>query len=413
LITAFDVVSLVNAVAQQFPRLAIDSCYLSLYDGDARPPEHARLVLAYDSRQQREPSSPDRSFPCSQLVPADLLPQDRQSAYIVEPLFFKEEQLGFVLFEIGPREGAVYEALRDEISAAIKGARLVQQVVEKDQERQRLLRDLERRARQLEDTYQALKDNQEKLLTQEKMANLGRLTASIAHEMNTPLAAVRTALLELETLTEEYAASSDDPAVTPQDHAEIAEEMRRTITLAANSARKAADFVRGIKTQTRDLSPAESMTFDAVPYVREALLLLTYSLRQGECEARLTTSDDRISLRGSPGRLAQIVTNLVTNSIEATVPKGGGLIELDLSRKDDRICLRVTDDGCGIEPAVLPKIFNPLFTTKPLGHGTGLGLSIVRDIITRDFCGTIDVVSTPGLGTTFRIDFPSVGPDRP
>jgi DNA-binding LacI/PurR family transcriptional regulator/signal transduction histidine kinase len=408
LITAFDVSSLINAVAQQLPRLGIDTCYLSLYEGDASSLHQARLMLALDGTRQHAPADPGLSFPCRQLVPRGMLPTGRRFAYVVEPLFFKDEQLGFVLFEMGPREGVVYEALRDEISAAIKGTLLVQQVVEKDQERQRLLRDLERRARQLEDAYHALQDNQEKLLVQEKMASLGRLTASIAHEMNTPLAAVRTALTELERLSTEYAASATDPEVTTTDHRKIAAQMQRAIALAASSARRAADVVRGIKTQTRDLAPTESMTFDAVPYIREALLLLSYALHQAKCDVRFSASHDQIHLQGSPGRLAQVVTNLVTNSIDASLTRGGGPIELELDRGARDVRLRITDSGCGIEPELIPKIFEPLFTTKALGQGTGLGLSIVRDIITRDFGGTIHVSSTPGLGTTFSVTFPAV-----
>ena len=406
LITAFDVVSLVGAIAEQLPRLQIESCYLSLYEGGTT--EHARLILAYDrgTRHALGPAAP--RYLSRQLVPIEWLPQRRLTAHIVEPLFFKDDHLGFALFEMGPRDGAVYEALRDEISAAIKGALLVQQGVEKDQERQRLLRDLEKRAHQLEDAYEALKLNQQRLLTQEKMASLGRLTASIAHEMNTPLAAVRTALVELGRLTEEYEASLGDTEVLAADHAEIAREMRRAVRLASSSARKAVDFVRGIRTQTRDLAPSERLTFNAVPYAREALLLLTYAVRQAGCELDFRPAEDEIPLRGSPGRLAQIVTNLITNAIDASTPKGGGPILVTLRHGGDSVELRVTDHGSGISPDVVPRIFEPLFTTKPLGRGTGLGLSIVQDIVTRDFGGTIDVSTTPGLGTTFTVLFPAL-----
>jgi DNA-binding LacI/PurR family transcriptional regulator/signal transduction histidine kinase len=407
MITAFDVISLVHAVAEQFPKLGINSCYLSLYEGRTQPAPDSRLILAFDERRPPGADPVGVLFPSRQLVPAGLLPSDRRYTYIVEPLFFKEDQLGFALFEMGPPEGGVYEAVRDQISAALKGSLLVQQVIEKDQERQRLLRDLEKRARQLEEAYQALQTNQEKLLISEKMASLGRLTASIAHEMNTPLAAARTALHELGKLVTEYGSSACDPEVTPSDHAEIAEEMQRALRLARTSTTRAADFVRGIKTQTRDLAPGERHVFNAVPYVQEALLLLSYALRQGGCCAEFRPSDDNVELYGSPARLAQVVTNLVTNAIDASLPKGGGNIILSLIRQDDAHELKVTDCGIGITPEIMPKIFDPMFTTKPFGQGTGLGLSIVRDIMTRDFNGSVEVTSEPGLGTTFTVTFPN------
>jgi len=406
LITSFDVVTLVRAVAQQLPRLEIPTAFLALYQPGPGAPRRARLVLAHGRATATSAEGSDVDFPCSDLVPRDLLPNDRRYAYVVEPLFFKDEQLGFALFEIGPSDGVVYEALRDELSAALKGALLVREGVQKDLERQRLVRDLERRARQLQEAYDTVQQNQEKLLVQEKMASLGRLTASIAHEMNTPIAAVRAALLELERLVDEYAASVEDAAVTPADHLAIAREMRHGVTLAATSARKAAEFVRGIKTQTRDLSPTERHPFDAVPYVREALLLLSYALRQANCAASFVPEQEHVELYGSPGRLSQVVTNLVTNAIDASVPRGGGPIHVTLTRGVDTIDLSVTDSGSGIAPEHLPRIFEPMFTTKPFGQGTGLGLTIVRDVVTRDFGGTVEVTSTPGLGSTFTVRFP-------
>lgn len=411
LITSFDIPSLVDAVVTQLPRLEIPTAFVALYEPGPGDPGQARLILAHGETTRGSTLPP--AYPCHQLIPSELLPTTRSYAYVVEPLFFKDEQLGFALFEVGPRDGAVYEALRDELSAALKGALLVREVVEKDLERQRLLRDLEKRARQLQEAYDTLEQNQEKLLAQEKMASLGRLTASIAHEMNTPLAAVRAALLELERLTDEYAASTGDPAVAPEDHRAIAAEMRHGLHLASASARRAADYVRGIKTQTRDLSPAELYPFDAVPYVREALLLLSHPLRQANCPVDFVSDPERVEIRGSPGRLAQVVTNLLSNAIDASVPKGGGPVHVALSRDPDGVKLTVTDSGSGIPPDLLPHIFEPMFTTKPFGLGTGLGLTIVRDVVTRDFGGTLSVTSTPGLGSTFTVCFPLVGEATP
>ena len=238
LVTAFDVASLARAAVEQLPRLGIRGFYLSLYErGAPSPAATSRLVLAYDAA--RGPFEPrDPVFASRALAPAGALP-GRRATLVLEPLFFKEEQLGFALFEMGPREGAIYESLREQISAALKGALLVQEVVEKDHEQARLLADLERRAHELERASEAIQENQEKLLISEKLASLGRLTASIVHEMNTPLAAVRAALVDLGKLVTEYQQSVADPAVTPADHAEIASEMTQVIGLAGSAAERA------------------------------------------------------------------------------------------------------------------------------------------------------------------------------
>lgn len=257
----------------------------------------------------------------------------------------------------------------------------------------------------LEQAYNTLQAEQKKLLLSEKMASLGRLTAGIAHEMNTPLATVRTALSELNSLIIEYQTSIGDLQVTSADHLAIASDMMTAQQLADTAAERAASFVRGIKAQTRDLAPHEHQHFDAVGVIQETLTLLGHALRRGQCTAEFLSSADRIELHGSPGRLAQVVTNLVTNAIDASAPHGGP-IELKLMRLADHVELRVSDHGGGIAPDDMPKIFDPMFTTKPFGEGTGLGLTIVHDIVTGDFRGTVEVTSQLGRGTTFNLHFP-------
>ncbi|MBI2877432.1 MAG: HAMP domain-containing histidine kinase [Candidatus Tectomicrobia bacterium] len=258
----------------------------------------------------------------------------------------------------------------------------------------------------LEQANRMLQENHERLLVTEKMASLGRLTAGIAHEMSTPLAAVRAALAELSQLANEYRTSIDDPEVTPDDHGEIAREMQQSIQLADHAAGRAAAFVRSIKFQTRDLATQERQRFNAVTAIQEALLLLGYALRKGGCTAVFEPAVDYVELYGSPGRLAQVMTNLVTNAIEASVANGGGPITVHLTPKSEGVELQVSDQGGGIPPEHFTKIFEPMFTTKPFGQGTGLGLAIVHEIITGDFGGTIEVASLPDQGTTFTLHFP-------
>jgi DNA-binding LacI/PurR family transcriptional regulator/nitrogen-specific signal transduction histidine kinase len=150
LTTTVGMTELAEVVAQELPRVGIQSYYLSLYENPQAPAEWSRLMLAYDEGGRIELETGGRRFPSRQLVPAGLLPRDRRYSMVVEPLYFREEQLGFVLFEMGPRRGALYETLRGHISSALRGALLFRQVVGRDKERERLLADLESRARQLQ-----------------------------------------------------------------------------------------------------------------------------------------------------------------------------------------------------------------------------------------------------------------------
>ncbi|MES2934116.1 MAG: substrate-binding domain-containing protein [Pseudomonadota bacterium] len=268
-------------------------------------------------------------------------------------------------------------------------------------ERKKAQEMLANRADELETAYKALQDNQEKLLIAEKMASIGRLTAGIAHEMNTPLAAVRSGLTELRQLVAEYRAAIGDLTVIDKDHSEIADEMTQAIDLANRSAERAAGFVRGVKSQTRDLSAQQLIMFNPIPVIEEAIMLLGHALRNQDCKARLSAAPNvSVMLHGSPGRLMQVVTNLITNAIDASSGRHG-MIDLQLALQGKFLELRVSDNGSGIDPSVIGKIFEPMFTTKPFGQGTGLGLSIVHDIVTGDFGGSIEVHCPPGGGTTF------------
>jgi PAS domain S-box-containing protein len=137
LLTTFDVADLTDTLAQNLPRLDIPSCYLALYE-DPQPyrypqpaPEWSRLVLAYTEQGRVELEPGGRRFRSCELVPEGVLLQERQYNLVVEPLYFQENQLGFILLEAGPREGAVYETLRTQISNALQGALLVQRVRER------------------------------------------------------------------------------------------------------------------------------------------------------------------------------------------------------------------------------------------------------------------------------------------
>ena len=139
LITTFEIERLMDILAGDLPRLNFPSCYLSLYETPqtyqyTQPNlELSRLMLAYDEHGRVDLEPDELRFPSSQLLPAKMWPH-RQFCFVVEPLYFRNNQLGLALFEIGPREGMVYEVLRGQISSALQGALLVQRVREHSSE---------------------------------------------------------------------------------------------------------------------------------------------------------------------------------------------------------------------------------------------------------------------------------------
>jgi PAS domain S-box-containing protein len=128
LITASDVAGLMDVLARALPGLGIPACYLSLYEDPSSPADWSRLMLAYDERGRVELETDGRRFPSRQLVPDGMLPQERRYTIVVEPLYSRETQLGFVLFETAQRESMVYDALRAQISSALKNILLTRQI---------------------------------------------------------------------------------------------------------------------------------------------------------------------------------------------------------------------------------------------------------------------------------------------
>jgi DNA-binding LacI/PurR family transcriptional regulator/serine phosphatase RsbU (regulator of sigma subunit) len=138
LYTSLDVAGVLHAVQGQIPRLGIRSAYLSLFEGGQ---ENSRFSLAYDTSGRGVEKRQGEIFPSNQLVPAGIFDDSERQTFIVEPLFFEHDQLGFMLLEMSTTHGVVYETLRDQVSSALKGALLVQQLVEETSRRELAERD--------------------------------------------------------------------------------------------------------------------------------------------------------------------------------------------------------------------------------------------------------------------------------
>ena len=249
--------------------------------------------------------------------------------------------------------------------------------------------------------------SQENLLRAEKMAALGRLTAGIAHEVNTPLGASLNSLKIMGELVGEYRSSIGDASVDEQDHREIATELEELVGNVFKWTSKAAGYIRSIKAHTRGAESGQERSFDVAQLIEDTRLLLAHRLRLSACSVTIDCPPG-VMLYGDPGRLGQVLTNLLTNAIDAYEGKGtdAGTIRVAVTRATNHLEIAVEDDGSGIEPEHLDRVFEELFTTKPAGKGTGLGLPISRDIMSECFGGRIDVVSTPGRGSRFTLWIP-------
>jgi len=397
-----DMKNYLNHISRELPKFGVTSFFISLFCD--KELSKSKIVLYYLPNGNTYWDIDGKEFQSNKILPEELI-TDSSSDLVIEPLLNYEEIIGYFVFQLAePAE--IIENIRQLVSNSFLSILLAQEVI-KDKQLKTLLQNLETKQELLEEAYHSLKENQEKMLVIDKMASLGKMTAGIAHEMNTPVASIRTSLSEISRLTEEYDKSIGDPDVSDEDHREIAAEIKHSLNLAEKAAEKAAAFVHGIKSQTRDLDPKDRFNFNAVEVIREALLLLSHSLKQNKCDMELTCERDYIEINGVPGRLSQVITNLVNNSIEACPNDGSGRIEVNITETENEVILSVADNGSGITKENLTKIFDPMFTTKPFGVGTGLGLTLVHNIVCAEFGGSIEITNGINGGTKFIIHLKS------
>jgi signal transduction histidine kinase len=276
-------------------------------------------------------------------------------------------------------------------------------------ENHQLNRELQAFSRELEarvdERTKQLEDSRARLAANERLASFGRISAGLAHEINTPVAAAMNSLRQAQHLADEYEASIDDKSVTDLDHHEIAKELRQSLTTTDSSLERLGEFVRRMRGQVRDSSGKHD--FDAVKVVKDALGMLEHRARKAN--VRLEFREPLpFHFYGDAARFSQIVSNLVVNALDACEENwsANSTVSVVLEQTEHGLKLEVSDNGVGIPKALQGKIFEPLFTTKEIGKGTGLGLGIIQDIVYGDFDGQIELESMVREGTVFRIILP-------
>lgn len=273
--------------------------------------------------------------------------------------------------------------------------------------------ELERFVDELRAAYQQLETKQASLMRADRLATLGRLTAGIAHEVNTPLGATLNALTIIRELSHEYGESIDDASVSLEDHRDIARELLTQAEAASGWARKAAAFINRVRVQGREAEPAAAAPFRLATVVAETEALLAHRLRGMACRLEYGADED-VVLTGDPSRLGQVLINLVANAIDAYEERGivDGRIEIRAARQEGVLALTVRDRAGGIPAHLVPRLFEEMFTTKEAGRGTGLGLCIARSLVEQSFGGTLTVEVDEGAGSCFTIALPPHPPSR-
>jgi signal transduction histidine kinase len=245
-----------------------------------------------------------------------------------------------------------------------------------------------------------------RMLTQARLAAVGELAAGLAHEINNPLAYVRSNLAQLER----HWKSLDDPSVLAPDEREaIHAESSELIGECLFGVDRAAEIVRGVRHFTHAGRPAREPA-DLNALLEDAIAMLRPRVHPPEVSLELLPGPIP-PVAGAPQELRQVFLNLLVNALDAV--EGHGRVAASTRHEGDWVVAEVRDDGCGMSREILERIFDPFFTTKRVGEGTGLGLGIAWHIVTAHG-GRIEVESAPGAGTTFRVHLPiGGGTDEP
>jgi len=332
-----------------------------------------KSILTSETKVVNDPSNLDDSS-------ADLFAEEGIQSAIYVPLVSKGEPVGAMV--ISSRSTSDYaeedleflSAIGNQIGVAIENAALYEN---------------------LKKAYQELKEAQEQVIAQEKLASLGKLSATIAHEINNPLAAVL-------TYNRLMIKQNRTGRLTPEREEDIA----RYLGIMESETARCGEIVKNLLAFSRQSKISiENKNIEEI--VDRTLALLSHDLEMKGVKVVKRVDTDLPEVQCDFKQIQQALLNVVSNASEAMA--GGGVLTVRVkgSIAVRTMEIRVSDTGSGIEKKHLKSVLEPFFTTKEEGKGVGLGLSVVYGIVTRHR-GTIEVESEPGEGTTFTIRLPLV-----
>ncbi|MDM8526821.1 ATP-binding protein [Anaerolineales bacterium HSG24] len=261
---------------------------------------------------------------------------------------------------------------------------------------------------QLAQTLKELQETQQQLVESEKMAALGNLVAGVAHEINTPVGNSIMATSAVINRSQQLSALYQDKAMKRADLENYLQFVRQTTQILLSNLQRTGDLIKSFKQVSVDQAVESRRQFKVKAYLQDVIRSLEPQLNTTSIQIVLDC-DENLELNSYPGVFAQIITNLVINSIVHGFRgqnEGQITIECALSiSQNEQLCLQYRDNGRGISADNLVKIFDPFFTTNKQ-IGTGLGLHIIYNIVTQKLNGSINCESELGDGVLFIILVP-------
>ncbi len=245
----------------------------------------------------------------------------------------------------------------------------------------------------VEERTQQLKAAQKKLLHSDRLASLGQLSASVAHEINNPVSGVLNLSMLMQRMLKE-------DGIPPNR----IEEFRKYLGQVTNETARVGRIVSDLLSFSRRSKPQRAPA-DVNRLVKTTLSLVQHKMKLSNVRVEAALAEDLPAAQCDGSQIQQVVLNLLLNAAEATQSKADRRVYVATASGHGEVRLTVSDNGEGIQPENLAKIFDPFFTTKSEGKGVGLGLAVSYGII-QAHGGDIEVKSTVGQGTTFTVTLP-------
>jgi len=266
----------------------------------------------------------------------------------------------------------------------------------------------------LTETLSHLEEAQTQLVQSEKMASLGKLIAGVAHEINTPLGIAVTSTSLIQENTEEMAKKLHDKSLSQKKLLSYINIVTESSAISNKGLERVIELMHNFKEVAADQIVESVRQINIADYISEVMTTLANEMKKNRVDY-IVHGDDTIKISTVPGALAQVITNLVNNSIRHGFQsednngdeKENYKIDINLEQTSiDEISLTYQDNGIGMSDEVLAQVFDPFFTTKRNKGGTGLGMNIVFNIIEQKLSGHIDISSVLGEGVTCKITLP-------
>jgi two-component system, NtrC family, sensor kinase len=301
--------------------------------------------------------------------------------------------------------------------------------IEYERDKTLLERSLDISSREYKENLQKIEKLQTQIINQEKMAGIGQLSAGIAHEINNPLGFVKSniytlkgykdkikMLLELYFSIEEKLKDSDEVSYK-EKFSEVVEYKKKNkikfifddiddiILESKDGINRMENIIKSLLGFARKASSSEFNEYDINSNIKSTI---TIAYNEIKYYAMVEENLESVpTIKALEGEINQVLLNLLVNAAHAIKSKGiQGIIKIHTYYDEGYVKCEISDNGIGISEEHINNIFNPFFTTKPVGIGTGLGLSISHDIIVNKHSGSIEVKSNEGEGTTFIISLP-------